>query len=315
MPALVDPEVFERAQAQLQRNLALAWRRCHQDREYLLRGLLRCTCCGLRISARTTSSAKSRYVCASRISPLQAGQEARCTLPYLEAPVLDRVVWDDIVAVLTDPDAIIQEALESAPGAELGFGEELARVEGALAKLQTESRRLLDAYQVGLIELPELEARRRRLEASMKTLSQDQAAIQKALADQRQTKWLAEDFARTCAAYAAKLTEMPFAERQRLARLLIEEVTVTTDCTVEIRYAIPVSRHMHLHPHGARNGMCWSTCPKSSSRCWPANSTGPGGSRRWRLQRTSCGNWRQRWRPITQAPVPACWKGWRRPSR
>src|SRR5215470_2264837 len=87
--ALIDPETWERAQAQLARNRERAQRHNTQHR-YLLRSLLVCERCGRRMVG-TWSAQGGRYICALRYPRYVPGA---CRGRSLSAPMIEVYVWE-----------------------------------------------------------------------------------------------------------------------------------------------------------------------------------------------------------------------------
>jgi site-specific DNA recombinase len=98
VPALIDPETWERAQAQLVRNRERAQRHNTQHR-YLLRSLLVCGRCG-RGMVGTWGAQGGRYICALRYPRYVPGA---CTGRSLGAATIEPCVWAHVKALLSDP--------------------------------------------------------------------------------------------------------------------------------------------------------------------------------------------------------------------
>ena len=105
VPALVDQQTYDLAQAQLERNALLSFR--HNTKySYLLRCLLSCQTCGLAMFGRTSKS-KSRsrvadptaqqtyYLCHGK-DPILSSRETACPQRSVRATDLEPVVWDHV---------------------------------------------------------------------------------------------------------------------------------------------------------------------------------------------------------------------------
>ena len=119
-------------------------------------------------------------------------------------------------------------------------GQEVREFQRTLAEMDREEHRLLDAYQAGLIELGQLERRegllrqrRTHVQAGLETIRGEHAAALQRADLQRSVA----DFARSI---APTLATLPFAERQRLVRTVIERVMVE-EGQIDIHFAIPLS--------------------------------------------------------------------------
>src|SRR5262247_3805990 len=98
VPALIDPETWDRAQEQLARNRERAQRHNTQP-PYLLRSLMVCGRCGRRMVG-TWSAQGGRYICARRYPRYAPGA---CTGRSLSAILIEASVWEHVKALLSDP--------------------------------------------------------------------------------------------------------------------------------------------------------------------------------------------------------------------
>jgi site-specific DNA recombinase len=157
VPAIVDPEPWERAQGQLRQNLERAQRNT-TPRRYLLRSLLVCGRCGRRMVG-SWSPQGGRYLCAIRYPRYAPGA---CTGRSLSAATIEQTVWEHVQALLAAPEVLRQQYAQG-PGdpAVAGRAEhERARLERKLAALEREKTRLVDAYPAEILALAELAERR-----------------------------------------------------------------------------------------------------------------------------------------------------------
>jgi len=98
IPAIVPQETFDQAQEQLQRNKTLAKRNTKND--YLLRGVLFCPSCGLKLIGTHLVGPRKRkpekiyhyYFCVSQISSAYRPEKC-CGALRIPAPDLDNAIW------------------------------------------------------------------------------------------------------------------------------------------------------------------------------------------------------------------------------
>jgi len=153
--------------------------------------------------------------------------------------------------VLTDPEHIAT-ALKRAHGGEWLPQDVQARhgsLRRALAHLQRQQQRLLDAYLAEVVELSEFERKRhalRRREESVREQQRQLDAIARQHLDLQAIATSTEVF---CRQVRAGLKEASFAQRRTLVELLIDRVIVTGD-EVAIRYVVPTS------PDGPHQPFC-----------------------------------------------------------
>jgi len=242
VPALVEAEQFELAQARLGENKRLAKRNTKQPT--LLQGLVVCRDCGYacwRTSTRTTKRKISYYRCIGSDNWRHVGGRV-CENRPIRADELDELVWSEVRRLLEDPALIraeIERRLDALrtqhPAAHRKDG-----LERELRRVRAGSARLIEAYQESLIALDELRQRMPALRKREATLAGQLDALEAELHDAETYLRLAE----TLEAFLGRLTEsvdeLSAEERQRVLRLVVREVRIGGD-DVTIRHSIPAS--------------------------------------------------------------------------
>ena len=232
-PTIISPETFEAVSRTSGRNSAFRPRNAPPDR-WLLRGLVVCGPCGVRCScsrAPTSRGGHNYYYCCAYHDPLLAGApEKRCHERRARADELDAFVFQQVRSALLDPELLTagQAAVLSRqplPDDEL-LAAQLERLERQVAAAEAERRRLVDCYQAGLVELSELgrrvddvKARSAHLVAQREQL----LAARAELATENRLRCRVADFA---SRVSAGIDALDFGGRQRLMRLVVEEVRV-----------------------------------------------------------------------------------------
>ena len=257
VPPLVSKELWDAVQHQLQRNKLLATRNCR--REYLLRGLVLCGGCG-RHMAGWSRPGYAYYRC-GRTSQSKIGTK-RCLNGLVRADRLERAVWEAVTRLLRDPqhlrDELHRRRAEGSPTRTDSEGE-LKIVRGRLRDMPREQDKLIEGYAKGLIpdekmrewmdasneERESLESRANELDGRLSRLE---------LSEKQEAN--AIEFA---GQVARGLDRLPFAERQELMQLLVEDITCQGG-EVVVRTIIPADG-----------------TDKSVSLCSPIRE-GPGGN-------------------------------------
>jgi site-specific DNA recombinase len=250
VPALVTQEVFDRVQEKLAHNQQGA-RRNNTHYEYLLRSLVSCQACQLSTTARTTPQGYDYYVCRGRTDALRAAQGQRCRARYVPARQLDELVWQDLCAVLTNPE-LMATALQRARSGEWLSQELQARqasVRQALQQIERQDQRLLEAYLAAVLELAEFERKRQELARRRESLIGQQRQLEAVAHQQIALGAVADGLEAFCTTVRQGLAHASFTERRALVELLIDRVIVL-DGEVEIRYVIPTS------PEGPHSRFC-----------------------------------------------------------
>jgi site-specific DNA recombinase len=247
VPAIVSEELFEAAQRVSYDNSRWSPRR-GEGGHWLLRGLVKCGHCGVSVSCHKMRGRNGTfhyyYYCRNH-DPLRAGGERRrCPERNIRADELDAFVFDQLRAAMLRPDVLLSGAAAIATRPEAGNDEllaaQVARFDRKLDAVATERRRVADLYQANFIPRQELLRRGKELDLRCGTLEgQRQALIdqRQQLAQQNRLRHRVEDFANKV---RTSIDRLDFGQRQKLLRLVIEEVRVA-GWQVEIRLRIPLN--------------------------------------------------------------------------
>jgi site-specific DNA recombinase len=218
---LVSEELWNAAQATLAANRIMSKNVKHT---YLLKGVIRCSNCGLHYCG-SWSRDRSRYRCDGGLISRRP-YAPPCNGLSFYGDKLERIVWADFDRWLRDPgDGLLEElAQERNNGAAAAqIDAERATLEAALAQRQLERDRLLDAYQAGAIPLPDLKPRldenarqREGIEEKLRAL-EPQEPVEEPVIDR---DWLAE--------LRKRVDELDDDQKQKVVALLAG-IVVTTE--------------------------------------------------------------------------------------
>ena len=245
VPPIVDLEIFELVAEKLSRNQKYSARN-NKSHRYLLRSLVGCGVCKQGSNARTTWDGRSYYICRGHNAVVP---EHRCRTRHVPAAQLDDVVWEDLCKVLSHPEHI-RNALQRAYAGEWLPQELKARLKTmgkAIAQLERQKRRLLDAYLSGVLELPELERKRKELGERSESLLAQKRQLEASANERMELAKIADSIERFCEQVTKGLANATFEQKRALVELLIDQVVVT-DEEVEIRYVVPTSPEGPHHP-------------------------------------------------------------------
>ena len=244
VPPIVDEETRRLAQAQLERNAKLSFRN-NKKYSYLLRCLLSCEGCqlamyGVTYKATERQPERRYYQCHGK-DPILSAREHRCTQRPAKAGELEESVWEHMEGLLRDPERLLAQFEEFAHSASESEEEdaEAKKFEGHIKRLFREERRLVDAYQVGIIELEELEERRVKIAQRRKAMKEHYEQQAQLRQQASQAREVLEDLKTFCRRINARLDDATFEEKQSILQLLIERIIVGED-TLEIRHVIPL---------------------------------------------------------------------------
>ena len=117
----------------------------------------------------------------------------------------------------------------------------------AIAQVERQKRRLLDAYLSGVLELPELERKRKELDGRFEALLAQKRQLEASANERMELAKIADSIERFCEQVRSGLSDATFEQKRALVELLIDQVVVT-DEEVEIRYVVPTSPESPHHP-------------------------------------------------------------------
>lgn len=249
VPPIIADEVFEAA-SKVSRDNSKWSPRNSDDDAWLLRGLVRCGPCNVGVSChkmRGRNGTFHRYYYCRNHDPLRAGgEDRRCHERNIRSDALDSFVFDQVRQALLRPEILMAgesavTARAPAPDDEL-LGVQIARLERRATSAKAERRRLVDLYQTGMIELIELQRRTKELDARRQAIEAQRVGLTEerdSLAKDNRLRRRIGDFAQNV---IAAIDSLDFTQRQKLLRLVVEEVRVT-GWDIEIRLRIPLDEH------------------------------------------------------------------------
>jgi site-specific DNA recombinase len=271
VPAIVPPELWERANATLEENAGRFPRAAKYD--YLLRGLMKCAGCGSTYSPYM-SGAKRDYLyygCGRRVLR-RGGFAGHCSNPHLRGEELEAAIWADCEEFIRNPAAVLEElaALQSGQGERLeAIHEDMAEHARTLEALARQRNNVVTLRARDLIDDAEMEAQRLRLlreeedeQASMERLRERMRAAQ---AD-RVSLEAVETFLREL----NRKNDEPwsFEEKRHIVTMLVKRIVVEQgehgEPVVRVQYCFsPALRDVGTTPADCSP----STCVRRRGRC------------------------------------------------
>jgi len=242
-PAIITQETFELAQAKLQQNKRLSPR--NAKRQYLLSGYVFCRYCGRRYRAKSTKPKKGENV--NYVPYYQCPGEDRIVSPTKcqnrrwNANRLEQLVWQQIEALLTQPEVVLaglKTRMDDAKEAS-HLEQELAEVSRRLKALDKEQQQLL---QWALKGFPEetVVAENKRINEQRDTLNERKVELETRVEQARQTEVNFESIERFCELVRQNLGDFTFDDKRLALEALSIKVWVNGN-EINIEGAIPVA--------------------------------------------------------------------------
>jgi len=174
-PAIIDKDLFDRAQAALARSKELHPGRAQHD--YPLTGVARCGYCGSPLVGSCLSG-RYRYYHCRRTHDTGAGR-SECKARYIRASWLEEVVWENVKHVLSQPELLLAEVRSKvdSENREVSSGaldKEIVALKRKLKGYAGQERQLLSAFKLGFSPdavLDEMKQTKREKEADAARLA------------------------------------------------------------------------------------------------------------------------------------------------
>ena len=241
--AIVDAEIFERAQRLLQRNGRTGGAHVRNRHGALLKGLVRCVACDCAMvpshTVRTRPNAGKRiyrYYCCNNAQ--KRGWRV-CPTPSVPAPELERFVVEQIRSIGQDPALLAETLDESRSQREAAIGKLDAEKRGLERELQrhnSELRKLAAKTDQPADRLADVQERIRTAERRATEVREQIVALSRELVDAREV-------GEACGLFEPLWETLSAREQARILHLLIERVDYDgPNGTVEITF----------HPTGIR---------------------------------------------------------------
>ena len=245
-PAIIEKDLFEAVQKRMVANKRFSMRRARNEQQLLLRCLLQCGCCGYSLMGHWTAprgidhKIYRYYICTKRVSPSRYGdRDTKCVLKPLIAHGLDDAIWADLREILSDSKKIA-EYTGLGPISKLKpLHDEVSRLQRELDTCDQQMQRIVDAYQKGLIDADNLQARRKQVEGRRQVAAEALRQADTTIRDENVRKAFEAHIPTLMERVKQTLESADFATRQKLVRLLIDRIIVHANHDIEIHYVLP----------------------------------------------------------------------------
>jgi site-specific DNA recombinase len=246
VPALVDAAVFEAAQKQLIENRQRKREQRHGPR-WLLQGLTVCRSCGYAYCGRRfgfvptgrSKGARHYYYCIGTEEYRLHGAP-KCSNPTVHGDRLDQIVWDQVRALLEDPNRVADEYRRRIGRVQNGAepSEQIVHLDRQMTRLRHSIDRLIDSYTAGMIDKTEFEPRITALKQRMSQLDQQrQTALDTVNADRELSLVInrLEDFS---AKVAQGLDRLDWIGKRTIIHTLVRRIEIDHD-GIEVVFRVP----------------------------------------------------------------------------
>jgi len=262
VPAIVSEDLFETVQEQLTENRKHNRQRKRGAR-YLLQGLLKCQCCGYayygKPVSRSAAKGKKRDYAYYRCIGTDAyrfGGERVCWNKQVRTDLLEGAVWEDVSAILRDPDRVRQEyqrRLNEEPQNQAVEAEQLSTM---IQKVKRGIARLIDAYEDGLLRKAEFEPRLRNARQRLNKLEAEIQAVSAQAAAEHELRLVIGQFEDFAQRVREGLHEGDSRTRREIIRALVKRIEIGPE-TVRVVYKVAPAPFVPAPDRGGRLQDCW----------------------------------------------------------
>ena len=234
-PAIVEPEIWERAQTILQRNQITAMRNAKSV--YLLRGLIKCGVCGRTYVGTRGATFRDGYAyrCGGRTMRGGRPESQVCRNPHVNGYLLDDHVRTGIRRILSAPDEALSAHDRQRPDL---IGVELRQAEQAQQEAAAQRARLLDLYLGGDLDKATYLERQLAIEERLAGLAERLETLRDAASIQAAASQRARDVVALGAQLAGRLDTLSELEWQQLAHELVTRVRVNGQGEIDVAWAL-----------------------------------------------------------------------------
>ncbi len=236
VPAIIENEIFERAQKQLEENSRFSER--NTKHKYLLRGLVKCGECG-SLFFGTPCHEETYYRCSNRYKTFPFPRT--CNESMIKASRLDSLVWQTVSETLGNPEMILEEIRKSQEEAknENSAEEMFSYLNADEERLGNRKQKIIHAYSEDLINMEELKTAMKEIRNEEARLAREKERLKSQIASAKDKTLKAENLKNICAIVSENMQNISFEEKQKVLRILIEEI-VLKNGNLSIKCALPL---------------------------------------------------------------------------
>jgi site-specific DNA recombinase len=238
VPAIIDEDTFNQAQAIAERNKIMAKR--NTKREYLLRSILKCAC-GHSCLANAHHG-RAAYRCPGTTDrPHRPECDVRF---YKYADLVDDVVWRAVTDILLDEGNLRQAIAAQRAGAHDAvrpLTDQMAALQSTREDLERKLQALIDLFLDGSMPRHIVEGRKNLLKANLDALDEQERRLRGEMAAAALTEQAEESLAEVARAIRAGAAELSFEERRRIVMLLQVKVQALSKTQLKVSCLLPLT--------------------------------------------------------------------------
>jgi site-specific DNA recombinase len=267
VPSLVDPTVFELARTQLEENRRRK-RRQKTGASWLLQGLTVCRRCGYAYYGKAAPRSRKydptnilRYYRCTGADGYRFSGAAVCDNGPVRSDQLEQVVWDQVKALLEQPDRVAHEYRRRIAQARDGAAapDEILHLDRQISSVRRGIGRLIDSYAEGVIDKAEFEPRITGLKQRMSQLEERHEAALEAAAAERDLSLVISRLEDFSARVTGGLEALDERGRQEIVRALVRRIEIDNP-GIEVIFRVPSLDGPAGPPTLTKTNASWHHC-------------------------------------------------------
>ncbi len=230
--AIVPEDIWDEAQLVLKENQLEATR--NAKNQYLLRGLIKCGCCGLTYCGVNFApdQSKTYYICNGKTA-YRGPLVGKCTSRFVPQVWIESLVWEDCVEFIKNPGDTLQalaESMKERKSQKKTLWAEREMIIKAAHEKETEKESILDLFRKRLISARDVESQLQKIAMEKDHLEKRAQELELQIMDEEglEDQFVsAEELLETL---REKIDmDLPFKTRREIVKSLVRGVTVESE--------------------------------------------------------------------------------------
>ncbi len=234
VPSIVSEETWNTARQVLKDNMIEATR-CAK-RQYLLRSLIKCDCCGLNYSGTSFKGPKGKpkayYVCNGKTTyrgPLQG----KCASKNIPAEWIEDFVWQDCVNFIMSPGEAIAEINNNEAEIQKhsqSLQEQIEIIQKSIQDKETEKQSILDLFRKQFISAKDVELQLEKINNEKLILEENQKSLTEEANSQKDISVKMRSAEQLLLGLQDKLNtdDLDYEVKREIIKTLVKEVRIKT---------------------------------------------------------------------------------------
>ncbi|MCF6094337.1 recombinase family protein [Microaerobacter geothermalis] len=234
VPAIVSEEIWDKAQQTLKENQLEATR--NAKTHFLLRGLIKCGCCGLSYHGRSypdrNNKRKEYYVCGGKTS-YRGPLYGKCRSKNVPKAWIEDYVWNDILNFVNHPGESIKElaaTINKRESQRENLESEKEMISKAIMDKESEKQSILDLFRRKIITSKDVEEQIQKITQEKLALQQRISALERQILEETSLEQQFQSVEELLKEIRLKIKDTPpFEVKREIVRSLVKQITIKTD--------------------------------------------------------------------------------------